>query len=461
MPAFSGPIYLRAGSLKPRKNRSSGSFRTSGSPCPGTTERPDRCDDAPPRGVGLRNSCPRSSTVRALAGNRPHSVVASLYFPFMDASHVRSVGEVTEALGSPPDVVVRSPGRVNLIGDHTDYNDGFVMPFAIDREVIMAVRQRSDREVHARSLQMDDGVHFDLDRLEHGGPPWGEYLKGVMQESDYTGRGLDLVVSSDVPVGAGLSSSAALEIGLARALVALSGTDWDPVAAALACQRAENEWVGTQSGIMDQLVVADAVAGSALLIDCRSLKMTPVAMSADVVAVVFDTGTRRSLVDTGYNERRRACRRAAAAYGVSALRDVTPEQVAEKPDGLDEADWRKARHVVTENQRVLAMADALANGRLAELRHVMSESHSSLRDDLDVTTRELDLMARLALAQPGCVGTRMTGAGFGGCTVALFDEPYASAALEKVVDDYSDSTGTKPRAFACRSAPGVSLITDF
>lgn len=155
---------------------------------------------------------------------------------------MRSVREVIAALGSPPDIVVRSPGRVNLIGDHTDYNDGFVMPFAIDRDVILAVRQRSDREVHARSLQMNDGVHFDLDRLEHGGPPWGEHLKGVMQESGYTGQGLDLVVSSDVPVGAGLSSSAALEIALARALVALSRTDWDPVATSLACQRAENEW---------------------------------------------------------------------------------------------------------------------------------------------------------------------------------------------------------------------------
>lgn len=365
------------------------------------------------------------------------------------------------ALGSTPDFVVRSPGRVNLIGDHTDYNDGFVMPFALDREVRMAVRRRADRELHAVSLQMDQAVSFPLDDIAHGGPRWGEYLKGVTHALEYQGPGLDLVIESDIPVGAGLSSSAALELGLARALTVLAESDWDPVTAALDCQRAENVWVGTECGIMDQLVVAAASADNALLIDCRTLEMAPVVIPDGVVAVVFDTGTRRSLVDSGYNQRRKECLRAAAAYGVSALRDLTPDQVVVPPGGLDTTDWRRARHVVTENQRVLATANALAEGRLSDVSELMTEGHASLKNDFDVTTPELDLMTRLSQDQRGCVGARMTGAGFGGCTVALFEETHTRVAIENVINDYKVSTGITPGAIECKPAPGTSVIDEF
>lgn len=353
--------------------------------------------------------------------------------------------------------MVTSPGRVNLIGDHTDYNDGLVLPFAIDRYVEIAARRRQDNRVVAISEAVAEPVRFDLANLAHGGPAWGEYLKGLANVCDYGAPGLDVLIRSNVPVAAGLSSSAAIEMGFARLIYSMSGERWDPVEAAALAQRAENEWVGNACGVMDQLVVAGGVEGHALLIDCRTLDTKPLPLPDRVTVLVLDTGTSRELVDTEYNQRRRACTRAAAAYHVDALRDLRVVDLDPAPPQLSATDYHRARHVVTENQRVLDAARALDQADFVEFGRLMVESHCSLRDDYEVTTAELDQMMTVALEQPGCVGARMTGAGFGGCVVALFSAPDTGRAAEAIRGAYQSRTGIASDAYTCRPVAGTSI----
>lgn len=360
--------------------------------------------------------------------------------------------------GGPPEVVVRSPGRVNLIGDHTDYNDGFVLPVAIDRYADIAVRARSDEMIVARSGAVEETVTFDLRDFKPGGPPWGEYLKGVFNVFGYDGPGLDVLVDSDVPLGAGLSSSAALELGIARIITAMGSGVWDPIAAARLCQRAENDWVGNACGVMDQLVIANATKGNALLIDCRSLETQSLPLPEQAAVVVLDTRTRRRLVTSEYNQRRQACARAATAYGVGFLRDIGIDRIADRPVGLSVEDWNRARHVVFENARVLAAARAMGDNNLTLINRLMIESHNSLRDLFEVSTNELDRMVGLALDQPGCFGARMTGAGFGGCAVALFDQGQVNEVLPRIAADYRVATGIEPDIYVCRPAAGTSVL---
>ncbi len=374
----------------------------------------------------------------------------------MDAIAVAS--EFEAVYGSAPDVMVRSPGRVNLIGDHTDYNDGFVMPFAIDRHIDIAASARSDAKVVARSQSAAEVVTVDLSGFSRGGDGWGEYLKGVLHFSEYEGPGLDILIDSDLPSGGGLSSSAALELGIARVISSVAGKPWDPVQAALLCQRAENEWVGTACGIMDQLVVACASADDVLEIDCRTLHFVPRRLPREAVVVVLDTRTRRRLVSSAYRDRRQACDRAAAAYGVPALRDVTSHDVETRPDTLSPEDWARARHVVAENGRVRDAADALESGDLAAVGRLMVASHRSLRDLFSVSTPELDLMVELATSQPGCLGARMTGAGFGGCVVALFEAGGVSDAIAEIATGYRARTGVEPDSFVGRPSAGVAVV---
>jgi galactokinase len=361
----------------------------------------------------------------------------------------------SESFGTDPLLVVRSPGRVNLIGDHTDYNDGFVLPMAIDRQVWLAVGPRDDRRVRAVSEGFDP-VEFAIDRIERGGPGWGEYVKGVVRELG--GGGFDAALVSEVPVGAGLSSSAALELAVARAIAALGGTDWDPVEAALAGRRAENDWVGMACGIMDQLVVATARRGHACLIDCRSLDVAHRRLPDGVEVVVLDTGTRRQLVDSAYNERRAACETVAAAFGVPALRDLGPTHLADPPPGLSAGHLRRAQHVIGENARVVAAADALDCGEVATAGRLMVASHVSLRDDYEVSSPALDAMVESALAAPGCHGARMTGAGFGGCAVALVDRARAGDFVEAAITGYRRATGLDPVAYPGAAVDGVSVV---
>jgi galactokinase len=359
-----------------------------------------------------------------------------------------------------PEFVVRAPGRVNLIGEHTDYNDGFVLPMAIDRGTWIALRLRADRRVRLFSTVFDEEVEIDLDAVARGGPSWAEYVKGVAWALRAEGavlRGFDGVVAGDVPMGAGLSSSASLELATARALAASSDLDWDARAMARRAQRAENEWVGVKCGIMDQLVSAAAEDGAALLIDCRSLETTAVPLPPDVAVLVLDTSTRRGLVDSAYTERRAQCEDAARALDLPALRDVTPARLAAGAVRLGGAVLRRARHVVTENERTLRAVEALRKRDAAALGDLLDASHESLRDDFEVSSPALDAMVASARKDPACYGARMTGAGFGGCAVALVRAGKAGAFLTRVLAEYEEATGLVPKGYVCRPSAGASV----
>jgi galactokinase len=371
-------------------------------------------------------------------------------------------GEFQRRFGSVPELVLRAPGRVNLIGEHTDYNDGFVLPMAIDRALWIALRRRNDRQVHAYSLDLDQAVTFSLSALQHESAGWADYLKGVawaLQGAGYELLGWEGVVAGDVPVGAGLSSSAALELVTARAFAAISGLPWEAKTMAKLCQRAENQWVGVNCGIMDQMISACGEADNALLIDCRSLETRLVPLPPGTVVVVLDTATRRGLVDSAYNERRAQCEAAAQYFGVRALRDVAVERFEAEGYGLAEVTRCRARHVVTENERTLQAAASMQRGDAAELGRLMNASHASLRDDFEVSSYELDVMVACAFGEAGCCGARMTGAGFGGCAVALVQTGNSETFAANVAARYRAVTGIVPLVYVCAAAQGAQIVS--
>lgn len=365
-----------------------------------------------------------------------------------------------DAFGGDPAVVASAPGRVNLIGEHTDYNDGFVLPMAIDRAVWIALRPRDDFKVRIHSLDFDETREFDLMHLASSGMEWMDYVQAVawaLQKRDRNLRGWEGVTAGDVPIGAGLSSSAAFELASARAFAALSGLQWDAREMALLAQRAENEWIGVYCGIMDQMISAAGESGHALLIDCRSLETRSVPVPPGTSVVILDTATRRGLVDSAYNDRRRHCEEAAAALDVAALRDVSRERFEMAAASLPPLIRKRARHVVTEIERTLEAADALERGDARRVGELMNQSHASLRDDFEVSRRELDVIVELAQAQGACYGARMTGAGFGGCAVALVQAEGAEAFAASVAADYQRATGLEPRVYVCSASEGASL----
>jgi galactokinase len=331
----------------------------------------------------------------------------------------------------------RAPGRVNLIGEHTDYNDGFVLPAAIDRFTTVESQPRADRVVHVEATDLGETDAFELDAIEPT-TTWRDYVRGVVQLLELE-HGADLKIESTVPRGAGLSSSAALEVAVGRALSSMAPTEL-----ALLAQRAENEFVGVQCGIMDQFTVALARAEHALLLDCRDLSYRHIPIPAGVAIVVCDSHVERRLAASGYNERRAACEEAARLLGVVALRDAAPEQLDALPDELR----KRARHVVTENARTLAAADALAAADLDTVGALMLESHVSLRDDYEVVPPELDELAAVVRRVEGCYGSRLTGGGFGGCTVALV----AAAAVD---DARTAAERWGATVYVCRATNGV------
>jgi len=374
--------------------------------------------------------------------------------------HTRVTAEFTQRFGSPPGAIVRAPGRVNLIGEHTDYNDGFVLPMAIDRAIWIALSPRPDRRVAAHSLDFNATAEFDLDRLEKQSG-WIEYLKGVawaLQEAGHPLTGFNAVVAGDVPIGAGLSSSAAWELAAARAFAFTSGFEWNAAQMALLGQRAENKWVGVNCGIMDQMISAAGQADHALLIDCRSLATQSVPLPPGIAVVVLDTSTRRGLVDSAYNERRAQCEAVAQFFGVPALRDVTLDQLNEKRDQLDRVAYRRARHVISENDRTVQAAEAMKHGAAIELGQLMQLSHMSMRDDFEISNRELNIMVECAEHQSGCYGARMTGGGFGGCAVALVRQDTAEVFSASVAAEYEDATGLKPNIYICMATNGAEIV---
>ena len=357
-----------------------------------------------------------------------------------------------------PTFLVRAPGRVNLIGEHTDYNDGFVLPLAIDRAVWIALRPREDSRVELYSAEFNKTRAFDLSGFGKG-DGWLEYLKGTawaLQGAGYNLKGWEGVSSSDVPRGSGLSSSAALELATARAFAAVSDLSWDTARMAKLAQRAENEWVGVSCGVMDQLASAAGRASHALLIDCRSLDIEAVPLPEDTAVVVMDTKTQRGLVDSAYNERREQCETAARAFGVDALRDVSMERFEAEADALDEVTRKRARHIISENARTLEAADAMKRGDAAALGALMNQSHASLRDDFEVSSDALDAMVECAWGAP-CYGARMTGAGFGGCAVALVAKDKVDAFVDEVESCYAEKTGREAEIYVCTASAGAEV----
>ncbi len=346
----------------------------------------------------------------------------------------------------------RAPGRVNLIGDHTDYHDGFVLPLAVDRDCMVAARARADGRVTARSLELPGVVDVAADGSDDPAavePVWGRYVAGVVRALVDAGRapaGVDAVLSSSVPTGSGLSSSAALEVAVA---LALGGSTLTAPDLALVCQHAEHLATGVPSGVMDQLVSLLGRADHALLIDCRTMVADPIPLPDGYAVLVVHSGMPRTLVGSAYAERRATGDAIATRLGVRALRDASLDQVRDEPI---------ARHVVTENQRVLEFADALRAGDATRLGVLLLASHASLRDDYEVSTPELDLAVDL-LVEHGAIGARMTGAGFGGCVVALADRVHVRDIAAKTLARYRAETGLNAAAFVVRAVDGAGPLT--
>lgn len=364
----------------------------------------------------------------------------------------------SSAFGHKPQWLVRAPGRVNLIGEHTDYNQGFVLPLAIDRFTWLAMAPRQDGVCRALSLDVAGSVSFETGQPVHGAG-WGEYIKGVawaMASGGLPLAGWDGLVKSDLPMGGGLASSAALEMAAARAFALTSLIEWDGRGMAERSQNAERQWVGVQCGIMDQLAVAEGRSGCVMLIDCRSLDLVHYPLPAGYSVVVMDTGTRRDLVGSAYNTRQSECAEAARLLGVSALREADLTMLSESGNRMPPALVRRARHVITENARTLAAAAAMDRGDAMALGQLIHESHASLRDDFQVSTPHLDVIVALAEKQPGCVGARLTGAGFGGCAVALVRIGEAARFCESVAKGYAERTGIEPAIRACAPSAGVA-----
>ena len=358
-----------------------------------------------------------------------------------------------------------APGRVNLIGEHTDYNDGFVLPCAIDYETCVAIGRRSDNLVHV--IAADYGNQRDLFSLDkpithHTDQRWSDYIRGVVKHLQARGhalRGLNLVVSGNVPQGAGLSSSASLEVAIGQAFKEAQGLDISQAEIALNGQQAENQFVGCNCGIMDQMISASGEKDHALLLDCRSLETRLIPMPSNLAVLIVNSNVRRGLVDSEYNTRRQQCEAAARHYGVKALRDLDLAALEAGKDGLDEVSYRRARHVVGENTRTLAAADALASGDLARLGELMGQSHAAMRDDFEITVPAIDGLVEIIKAQIGSEGgVRMTGGGFGGCVVAVLRPEKVAAAIAAVEAEYQARFGLKADCYVCRASAGAGQL---
>ena len=361
---------------------------------------------------------------------------------------------------------VRAPGRVNLIGEHTDYNLGYVLPAAIDREIRIAYVPTDDRRVELSRVDGPDRLAFDLDTPRPRDGSWLDYIAGTawaLAKAGLPTTGLRGIIASDLPENSGLSSSAAIELAAAWALLGDAATAIDPLALARICQRAENGYVGVQSGLMDQFASSCGVAEHALLLDCRSHEWRPVAFPAGTELVVLHTGSRRKLDGSAYNERRAQCDAAVAALAdldpsIQSLRDVSPAELAAGRHRMDPVVARRAEHIVAENDRVLATVRAMEAGDLAGLGRLFAAGHASLRDLFEISSPELDAMVEIATAVPGVIAARMTGGGFGGCTVNLV-RPDAVDDLEAaVLAGYPARTGLTPMVLRVVAAPGAGRV---
>lgn len=377
------------------------------------------------------------------------------------ALHAHVTAIFAAQFGKAPDLVARAPGRVNLIGEHTDYNDGFVLPCAIGPATMVAASKRDDREIRIIAADFGNTADaFNLDDIAHSEQGWANYIRGMMdalQKAGFALTGANLAIAGNVPKGAGLSSSASLEVAVGEAMLALAETSIDRTRLAQIAQAAECDFVGTKCGIMDQLISAQGKAGHALLIDCRSLALTDAPIAHDVAVMIVHSGVTRGLVDGHYNERRRQCEAAAAAMGVAALRDADLAML--DAVGLDAATRARARHVITENQRTLDAAAALAASDLKALGALMAESHASMRDDFEITVPKIDELAALLQSAIGSEGgARMTGGGFGGACVAILPAAQVAGVQAAVEAGYRTPDGATPLIMMERPGPGAGLV---
>jgi len=358
--------------------------------------------------------------------------------------------------------IFRAPGRINLIGEHTDYNEGYVLPAAIDKATFVAASPRVDRTVIAESVDLEGRISVDLDDREtQPRNDWGKYIQGValtLELSGYRLPGADLLIASDIPLGAGLSSSAALEVSVGSALAGIAGHTIDRMELAKIGQVAEHTHGGVMSGIMDQFVSVHGQAGRALFLDCRSLEWSPIPLG-HAGLVVCNTKTKHDLAEGEYNKRRAECEKAAAIFGKLSLRDVSLADVGNLPSDIPAVLNKRARHVVTENARVLAAVLALRSGALLELGELMDGSHESLRDDFEVSCPELDRMVSIAHRQQGVLGSRMMGGGFGGCTINLMVPDAQEEFIAGVAREYQDETGIAPELYKVTVGNGASELS--
>lgn len=357
--------------------------------------------------------------------------------------------------------IFRAPGRVNLIGEHTDYNDGFVLPAATDMSTYVGASPRADRIVAAESVNFEGIVSVDLDDREaRPRTDWGKYIQGValiLETRGYRLPGADMLIASDIPLGAGLSSSAALEVSVGFALATIAGHTLDGAELAKIGQAAEHHYGGVMSGIMDQFVSVHGQAERALFLDCRSLDWSAMPLP-DVAFVVCNTKTKHDLADGEYNKRRIECENAASMLGKTSLRDVSADDIENMGSKMPEVLKKRARHVVTENTRVFSAVAALKSGDLRKLGELINASHESLRDDFEVSCSELDTMVTIARRQPGVLGARMMGGGFGGCTINLMLPGARDEFMSNVSRAYRAETSIEPELYDVRVANGVEEV---
>ncbi|QHP77218.1 galactokinase [Proteus vulgaris] len=364
--------------------------------------------------------------------------------------------------GYAPTHFIQAPGRVNLIGEHTDYNDGFVLPCAINYQMVVAAAKREDNIIRVIAVDYQNEVdEFNLDNSIEFLPNkmWANYVRGVihfLQKDNYSFHGMDIAISGNVPQGAGLSSSAALEVAIGQTLKTLYQLLISQKEIALNGQKAENQFVGCNCGIMDQLISACGEENHALLIDCRSLETSAVTMPENMVVMIINTNKKRGLVDSEYNTRRQQCEEAAQILNVTALRDASLEDLVAKKALMSDVVYRRARHVITENSRTLDAAEALRRGDLTTLSQLMMQSHHSMRDDFEITVKEVDSLVEIVKSVIGDRGgVRMTGGGFGGCVVALVTPDLVDKVVDSVKAQYEAKTGLKETIYVCSASQGA------
>jgi galactokinase len=372
-----------------------------------------------------------------------------------------------ERFGGLPSVWTQAPGRVDLMGSHTDYNLGYVLTQAIDRSTWIAARPREDNRVVVQSLDLPGQGEFDLGHIDYDTTvPWTNYVRGVasvLQQEGYALRGFDGLIHSTIPFGSGLSSSAALEVATAVLFDTLAVLNMDPVRMALLCQRAENEFVGMNCGILDQYSSAMGRTGSVLLLDCRDLSSQTKPLADGIRVVICDTRAKRELTGSEYPERRAQCEEGVRILsgfypGIWALRDVDLEQLESHKVDLPGVVYRRCRFIIEENQRVVDIADALTDGNREQILALMAASYAGARDLYEISSDEMEMMMAAMLSAPGVIGARQAGAGFGGCMVACVEQGQVEAFAGHVRDHYQASSGIEPAVCPVSAAPGAGLL---